>query len=32
MVAFEVDVLFGVSWFVVDICDDLAIFVFYEDV
>ena len=28
MVAFEVEVLLGVSWFVVDICDDLAIYVF----
>ena len=25
-------VLLGVCWFVVDICDDLAIYVFYKDV
>ena len=30
--AFEVEVLLGVCSFVVDICDDLAIYVFYEDV
>ena len=28
VVAFEVEVLLGVCWFVVDICDDLAIYVF----
>ena len=30
--ASEVEVLLGVCWFVVDICDDLAIFDFYNDV
>ena len=29
---FEVGELFGVCCFVVDICDDLAIYVFYKDV
>ena len=29
VVAFEVEVLLGVCWFVVDICDDLAIYVFF---
>ena len=29
--AFEVEVLLGVCWFVVDICDDFAIYVFYKD-
>ena len=28
MVDFEVKVLVGVCWFVVDICEDLAIYVF----
>ena len=32
MVAFEVEVLLGVCWFVVDICGDLAIYVVYKDV
>ena len=32
MVASEVEVLLGVCWFVVDICDDFAIYIFYEDV
>ena len=32
VVASEVEVLLGVCWFVVDICDDFAIYVFYEDV
>ena len=32
VVAFEVEVLLSVCWFVVDICDDLAIYVFYKDV
>ena len=27
-VDFEVEVLLGVCWFVLDICDDLAIYVF----
>ena len=31
-VAIEVDVLLGVCGFVVDIYDDLGIFVFYKDV
>ena len=30
--AFEVEVLLDVCWFVADICDDLAIYVFYKDV
>ena len=30
--AFEVEVLLGVCGFVVDICDDLAIYAFYVDV
>ena len=30
--AFEVEVLLDVCWFVVDICDDVAIYVFYKDV
>ena len=30
--AFEVEVFLGVCWFVVDIWDDLAIYVFYKDV
>ena len=30
--AFEVEVLLGVCWFVVDICDDLAIYVFDKDI
>ena len=32
VVTFEVEVLLDVSCFVVGICDDLAIYVFYEDV
>ena len=32
VVAIEVEVLLGVSGFVVDICDDSAIYVFYKDV
>ena len=28
VVAFEVEVLLGVCWFVLDICDNLAIYVF----
>ena len=32
MVAFEVGVVLGVCWFVIDICDDLAIYVFYKDI
>ena len=32
MVAFEVEVLFCVCWFVIDICEDLAIYDFYKDV
>ena len=32
VVASEVEVLLGVCWFVVDIEDYLAIYVFYEDV
>ena len=32
MVALEVKVLLGVCWFAVDIIDDSAIYVFYEDV
>ena len=32
MVAFEVKVLLGIYWFVVDICDDFAVYVFYKDV
>ena len=32
VVAIEVEVLLGVCGFVVDICDDLALFIFYEDV
>ena len=32
VVAFEVEVLLGVGGFVVDICDDLAIYSFYKDV
>ena len=31
LVAVEVEVLLGVCRFVVDICDDLAIYIFYED-
>ena len=30
--AFEVEVLLGVCWFMVDISDDLAIYIFYKDV
>ena len=30
--AFEVEVLFGLCWFVVDFCDDLAIYIFYKEV
>ena len=30
--AFEVEILLGVCWFVVDICDDLVIHVFYKNV
>ena len=32
VVAFEVKVLLGVCWFVIDICDDLAIYIFYKDI
>ena len=32
MVAFEVEVLLSVCWFVVDIWDNLAIYVFYKDI
>ena len=32
VVAFELEVFLGVCWFVVDICDHLAIYVFYKDV
>ena len=32
MVTFEVDVLLGICGFVVNFCDNLAIFVFNEDV
>ena len=32
VVPIEVDVLLSVGGFVVDICDDSAIYVFYEDV
>ena len=32
VVASEVEVLWGVYGFVVDICDDLAFYVFYKDV
>ena len=28
--AFEVEVLFGVCWFIIDIYDDLAFYVFYK--
>ena len=28
--AFKVEVLLGVCWFVVDICENLAIYVFYK--
>ena len=31
VVASEVEVLLGVCWFVVDICDDFAIHVFYDN-
>ena len=30
--AFEAEVLLGVCWFVIDICEDLAIYGFYKDV
>ena len=32
VVAIEVEVLLSVCGFVVNICDDLAVFTFYEDV
>ena len=32
VVASEVEELLGVCWFVVHICDDLAIYLFYKDV
>ena len=32
VVTFEVEVLLGVCWFVIDICHDLAIYIFYKDV
>ena len=32
VVVFEVEVFLGLCWFVVDICYDLTIYVFYEDV
>ena len=32
LVASDVEVLLGVCWFVVDVCDDLTIYVFYKDI
>ena len=31
VVAFKVEVLLGVCWWMVDICDDFTIYVFYKD-
>ena len=32
VMAIKMEVLFGICGFVVDICDDLAIFFFYENI